>query len=89
MKKTIAPLLGDFYPPEVLWAGPEPIFPSQNSWLWFLRSNKEALKLAQAIIQHTGRIGVHPERVKQVALSVAIGAVRRNAVNLPPSNEDR
>jgi hypothetical protein len=74
-----APIFGDFVPFPALWAqGPHrSLFPSETSARWFLRANREALVIAQAIAIHGRQTLVHPERFKTIAETVALRKAAR------------
>lgn len=76
-------VIGDFTEPLVLWTNNRgasaPLFPSQNSWQWFLRNHRQQLADAGAIGMHVGRLVVNEERCEEVAHEVAKAAVKRVA----------
>lgn len=75
---TVSPVIGDFFPLAALYAenATGAIFHSEQSARWFLRQNRTALAEAQAIAIHAGRMLVHPDRVRDVAVRVAINAAQ-------------
>ncbi len=75
---TVSPVIGDFFPLTALYAesAPGAMFPSEQSARWFLRQNRPALAEAKAIAIHAGRMLVNPERVRDVAVRVAINAAQ-------------
>lgn len=72
---TYTPILGGFIPLAALWderADNGPLFPSESSARWFLRSNRAALVAAEAIAIHAGHMLIHPERFASVAQRIAM-----------------
>jgi hypothetical protein len=75
--------LGGFIALQSLWdAEAAPLFPSESSARWFIRTHREALVDAQAIAIHTGRTLIHLERfeavVQRVALQLASSTLTRS-----------
>ena len=77
----IRPVLGEFFPFEVLWLQQElpPLFNSEGAARWFFRNNRVRLVRAEATIIHTGRVLVHPARVSAVAEAVALRSAQKRA----------
>jgi hypothetical protein len=66
------PFLAEFQPFSVLWSGPNPPYPSENSARWAFRSLQLKLAESNAVAFHCGRYLVHPTRWAQVAEQAAI-----------------
>lgn len=75
-------ILGGFIPLCALWdedaaaVGGAPLFPSEHSARWFLRTNYAALVEASAIAVHARRILIHPQRFESVATRLALDRAR-------------
>jgi hypothetical protein len=75
------PVLGDFFSLPILFdeRDQKAIFPSEQSARWFLRQHRSELVKAQAIAIHAGRMLVNPDRVRAVAIEVAMAAAQASA----------
>lgn len=73
------PILGGFIPLAALWdeGATGPLFPSEPSARWFVRTNRSALVEAQAIAIHAKRMLIHPDRFQDVATRVALDHAKR------------
>ncbi len=76
-KATIAPLcrpqfLEGFEPLTVLWQGPNPLYPSEQSTRWAVRTLGAKLADAQAVAVHRRALMVHPQRFASVVEREAI-----------------
>lgn len=71
------PLLPGFTPLASLWEGDNPLYPSEQSALWAVRTMRTQLADAGAIALLRGRTVVHVERLKQVVERDAIERMRR------------
>ena len=76
MKHQSVSILPEFAPLDVLWSGPAPAFPSEQSARWAVRQHQRALAEGNALARLRGRIFVHPERVAEIIGREAIEAMR-------------
>jgi hypothetical protein len=78
--QKFTPILGDFVPLATLWKPADddcpPLFPSEHSARWFLRQHRAALVEADALASFTRELLVHPARVKEVVMRIALQRVR-------------
>jgi len=74
--------LNGWLPLSSLWDSAAPLYNSEQSARWAIKTHRRALIEAGAIGKHTGRIIVRPERFAQVAEQEALQAARRSLEKL-------
>ena len=73
---TLEQLLPGFAPLAELWEGVSPPYPSEYSARWALKRHRDALKAANGLAVHCGRLYVNRAVFMEIVRAQALASVR-------------